>query len=151
MGTPVPARKCQSREPAAGKAGYSNSAFVWAPLSSRVADGETEARGHHSFSVLHPASSNLGSYLAWCPEPKQLLVALLPPAHRGATLSTRVQSDGAERLALLPHHPNSSSACLYPRRGCVIGPTFHFDVPSLRFGDVPFGECTLGVCEVGGG
>uniref|UniRef100_A0A8B9BFH4 HYDIN axonemal central pair apparatus protein n=1 Tax=Anser brachyrhynchus TaxID=132585 RepID=A0A8B9BFH4_9AVES len=24
-------------------------------------------------------------------------------------------------------------------RGCVIGPTFHFDVPSLRFGDVPFG------------
>ncbi|KFQ76081.1 Hydrocephalus-inducing protein, partial [Phaethon lepturus] len=24
-------------------------------------------------------------------------------------------------------------------RGCVIGPTFHFDVPSLRFGDVSFG------------
>ncbi|KFO12346.1 Hydrocephalus-inducing protein, partial [Balearica regulorum gibbericeps] len=24
-------------------------------------------------------------------------------------------------------------------RGCVIGPTFHFNVPSLRFGDVSFG------------
>ncbi|XP_065590287.1 hydrocephalus-inducing protein homolog [Cyrtonyx montezumae] len=23
-------------------------------------------------------------------------------------------------------------------RGCVIGPTFHFDVPSLRFGNIPF-------------
>ncbi|NXC39739.1 HYDIN protein, partial [Penelope pileata] len=32
-------------------------------------------------------------------------------------------------------------------RGCVIGPTFHFDVPSLRFGDVPFGfPCTLSCC-----
>ncbi|KAM6300471.1 hydrocephalus-inducing protein homolog [Aegotheles albertisi] len=29
-------------------------------------------------------------------------------------------------------------------RGCVIGPTFHFNVPSLRFGDVSFGfPCTL--------
>ncbi|XP_069729717.1 hydrocephalus-inducing protein homolog [Phaenicophaeus curvirostris] len=29
-------------------------------------------------------------------------------------------------------------------RGCVTGPAFHFAVPSLNFGDVPFGECTLG-------
>ncbi|NXX95861.1 HYDIN protein, partial [Centropus bengalensis] len=29
-------------------------------------------------------------------------------------------------------------------RGCVIGPTFHFDVPSLHFGDISFGfPCTL--------
>ncbi|KFQ03491.1 Hydrocephalus-inducing protein, partial [Leptosomus discolor] len=29
-------------------------------------------------------------------------------------------------------------------RGCVIGPTFHFNVPSLHFGDVSFGfPCTL--------
>ncbi|CAM9179787.1 unnamed protein product, partial [Bubo scandiacus] len=29
-------------------------------------------------------------------------------------------------------------------RGCVIGPTFRFDVPALHFGDVSFGECALG-------
>lgn len=146
VGTLVPARKCQSRENTAGKAGYSNSTFVWTPPSSRFANGEAEARGHHSFKVLHLASTDLGVHLAWCPEPKQLLVALLwlMPAHLGATLSAWVQGDGAEHLALLLHHPSSSSACLFPRRGCVIGPTFHFDVPSLRFGDVPFGECALG-------
>ncbi|XP_067158936.1 hydrocephalus-inducing protein homolog [Apteryx mantelli] len=32
-------------------------------------------------------------------------------------------------------------------RGCVIGPTFHFNVPSLHFGDVSFGfPCTLSCC-----
>nr|XP_025038877.1 hydrocephalus-inducing protein-like [Pelodiscus sinensis] len=32
-------------------------------------------------------------------------------------------------------------------RGCVIGPTFHFNVPSLRFGDVSFGfPQTLSCC-----
>uniref|UniRef100_A0A8C6Z7I6 HYDIN/VesB/CFA65-like Ig-like domain-containing protein n=1 Tax=Nothoprocta perdicaria TaxID=30464 RepID=A0A8C6Z7I6_NOTPE len=32
-------------------------------------------------------------------------------------------------------------------RGCVIGPTFHFNVPALHFGDVSFGfPCTLSCC-----
>ncbi|XP_032925482.1 hydrocephalus-inducing protein homolog isoform X2 [Catharus ustulatus] len=32
-------------------------------------------------------------------------------------------------------------------RGCVMGPTFHFDVPALHFGDVSFGfPCTLRCC-----
>ncbi|XP_066183426.1 hydrocephalus-inducing protein homolog [Sylvia atricapilla] len=29
-------------------------------------------------------------------------------------------------------------------KGSVKAPTFHFDVPALHFGDVPFGECALG-------
>ncbi|KAL2300447.1 hypothetical protein Nmel_012424, partial [Mimus melanotis] len=38
-------------------------------------------------------------------------------------------------------------ACLCPGRGCVMGPTFHFDVPALHFGDVSFGfPCTLRCC-----
>ena len=51
----------------------------------------------------------------------------------------------AECFAVLFNQADASSACLCPHRGCVIGPTFHFNVPSLRFGDVSFGECALGL------
>ncbi|NXT69414.1 HYDIN protein, partial [Chaetops frenatus] len=37
--------------------------------------------------------------------------------------------------------------CLCPLRGFVKGPTLHFDVPALHFGDVSFGfPCTLRCC-----
>ncbi|NXP48865.1 HYDIN protein, partial [Heliornis fulica] len=43
----------------------------------------------------------------------------------------------------------SSQAMTLIIRGCVIRPTFHFDVPSLDFGDVPFGfPRTLSCCLI---
>ncbi|XP_058530078.1 hydrocephalus-inducing protein homolog isoform X1 [Ochotona princeps] len=33
-------------------------------------------------------------------------------------------------------------------RGCVIGPTFHFNVPALHFGDVSYGFCYTLMCSL---
>uniref|UniRef100_A0A669QXT0 HYDIN axonemal central pair apparatus protein n=1 Tax=Phasianus colchicus TaxID=9054 RepID=A0A669QXT0_PHACC len=82
-----------------------------------------------------PPSTALGSCFAFLPHE-----GLVPPGglqHIRISFCSTILGQFTEELGVSVH------GCPQPVtltvRGCVIGPTFHFDVPSLHFGDVPFG------------
>ena len=39
--------------------------------------------------------------------------------------------------------PPFRAFCFFLSRGAVIGPTFHFNVSELKFGDVAYGKCHI--------
>uniref|UniRef100_A0A8C2T888 HYDIN axonemal central pair apparatus protein n=1 Tax=Coturnix japonica TaxID=93934 RepID=A0A8C2T888_COTJA len=82
-----------------------------------------------------PSSTALGSCFAFVPRE-----GLVPPGglqHIRISFCSTILGQFTEQLGVNVH------GCPQPVtltvRGCVIGPTFHFDVPSLHFGDVSFG------------
>uniref|UniRef100_A0A8C3Q1J6 HYDIN protein n=1 Tax=Chrysolophus pictus TaxID=9089 RepID=A0A8C3Q1J6_CHRPC len=82
-----------------------------------------------------PPSTALGSCFAFVPRE-----GLVPPGglqHIRISFCSTILGQFTEELGVSVH------GCPQPVtltvRGCVIGPTFHFDVPSLHFGDVSFG------------
>ncbi|XP_065590283.1 hydrocephalus-inducing protein homolog [Cyrtonyx montezumae] len=86
------------------------------------------------FHVVPPTTA-LGSCFSFVPQE-----GLVPPGglqHVHISFCSTILGQFTEELRVGVH------GCPQPItltvRGCVIGPTFHFDVPSLRFGDVPFG------------
>ncbi|XP_046781643.1 hydrocephalus-inducing protein homolog isoform X4 [Gallus gallus] len=82
-----------------------------------------------------PPSTALGSCFAFVPRE-----GLIPPGglqHIHISFCSTILGQFTEEFGVTVH------GCPQPVtltvRGCVIGPTFHFDVPSLCFGDVSFG------------
>uniref|UniRef100_G1MRN0 HYDIN axonemal central pair apparatus protein n=1 Tax=Meleagris gallopavo TaxID=9103 RepID=G1MRN0_MELGA len=82
-----------------------------------------------------PPSTALGSCFAFVPRE-----GLVPPGglqHIHISFCSTILGQFTEEFGVSVH------GCPQPVtltvRGCVIGPTFHFDVPSLHFGDIPFG------------
>uniref|UniRef100_A0A8C9G5T6 HYDIN/VesB/CFA65-like Ig-like domain-containing protein n=1 Tax=Pavo cristatus TaxID=9049 RepID=A0A8C9G5T6_PAVCR len=84
---------------------------------------------------MMPPSTALGSCFAFVPRE-----GLVPPGglqHIHISFCSTILGRFTEEFGVSVH------GCPQPVtltvRGCVIGPTFHFDVPSLHFGDVSFG------------
>ncbi|XP_021264314.1 hydrocephalus-inducing protein homolog isoform X3 [Numida meleagris] len=87
-----------------------------------------------------PPTTALGSCFTFVPRE-----GLVPPGglqHIRISLRSTILGQFTEEFGVSVHGcPQPVTLTI---RGCVIGPTFHFDVPSLHFGDVPFGfPCTL--------
>ncbi|MGH0142284.1 UNVERIFIED_CONTAM: hypothetical protein FKN15_002866 [Acipenser sinensis] len=86
------------------------------------------------FSLV-PPSSALGSFFSFNPSEG----VVLPGGYQAieVSFSSSIVGDFQEEfLFSIDRNPQNISVTF---RGCVIGPTFHFNVPVLNFGDVSFG------------
>ncbi|XP_062442830.1 hydrocephalus-inducing protein homolog [Rhea pennata] len=94
------------------------------------------------FSLVPPATA-LGSCFTFHPQEG----IILPEGLQAIQISFRstILGEFTEEFGFSVH--GSPEPVTLTIRGCVIGPTFHFSVPSLDFGDVSFGfPCTLSCC-----
>uniref|UniRef100_A0A8C3CDK8 HYDIN protein n=1 Tax=Cairina moschata TaxID=8855 RepID=A0A8C3CDK8_CAIMO len=85
---------------------------------------------------LMPPTTALGSCFTFLPREGILMPDELQVIH--ISFSSTILGQFSEEFRFSVY--GSPEPVTLTIRGCVIGPTFHFDVPSLRFGDVPFGE-----------
>uniref|UniRef100_A0A8D0FBW4 HYDIN/VesB/CFA65-like Ig-like domain-containing protein n=1 Tax=Strix occidentalis caurina TaxID=311401 RepID=A0A8D0FBW4_STROC len=81
------------------------------------------------FNLVPPATA-LGSCFTFLPQEGIILPDGLQVIR--ISFSSTILGEFTEEFRFT----NTSSACLCPCRGCVIGLTFHFNVPTLHFGDV---------------
>ncbi|XP_032051538.1 hydrocephalus-inducing protein homolog [Aythya fuligula] len=84
---------------------------------------------------LMPPTTALGSCFTFLPREGILMPDELQVIH--ISFSSTILGQFSEEFRFSVY--GSPEPVTLTIRGCVIGPTFHFDVPSLRFGDVPFG------------
>ncbi|NXN12226.1 HYDIN protein, partial [Indicator maculatus] len=88
-----------------------------------------------AFFSLDPPATALGSCFTFLPCQGLLLPGGLQVIH----ISFRSSSLGHFTEEFSFNVKGSPEPVTLTIRGCVTGPTFHFDVPSLHFGDVSFG------------
>ncbi|NWU95982.1 HYDIN protein, partial [Upupa epops] len=94
------------------------------------------------YSLVPPATV-LGSYFTFHPQEGIILQDELQVIQ--ISFSSTILGQFTEEFRF--HVKGSPEPVTLTIRGCVIGPTFHFNVPSLHFGDVSFGfPHTLSCC-----
>ncbi|KAI1235393.1 Hydrocephalus-inducing protein, partial [Lamprotornis superbus] len=86
------------------------------------------------FSLLPPATA-MGSFFTFLPQ--EGIVA--PYRLQAIQISFHPTFMGEFQEEFCFHVTGSPKPVTLTVRGCVTGPTFHFDVPALHFGDVSFG------------
>ncbi|XP_078527074.1 hydrocephalus-inducing protein homolog isoform X2 [Lissotriton helveticus] len=92
--------------------------------------------------TLLPPSTALGSSFTF--DPNEGIV--LPGGHQAIQISFSTSILGEFNEEFKFEIDGSPVSISFTICGCVIGPTFHFSVPALNFGDVSFGfPCTLKV------
>ncbi|KFV73572.1 Hydrocephalus-inducing protein, partial [Struthio camelus australis] len=96
-----------------------------------------------AFFTLVPPATALGSCFTFHPQEGIVLAEGLQVIQ--ISFRSTVLGEFTEEFRFSVN--GSPEAVTLTIRGCVIGPTFHFNVPSLHFGDVSFGfPCTLSCC-----
>ncbi|KAL2300220.1 hypothetical protein Nmel_012186 [Mimus melanotis] len=94
------------------------------------------------FSLLPPTTA-MGSCFTFLPQKGIVVPDRFQPIH--ISFCPTILGEFQEEFCF--HVTGSPKPVTLTIRGCVMGPTFHFDVPALHFGDVSFGfPCTLRCC-----
>ncbi|KAJ7409178.1 hypothetical protein BTVI_57561 [Pitangus sulphuratus] len=92
------------------------------------------------FSLIPPTTA-VGSCFTFLPQQG----ILAPDGLQAISISFRTTIPGEFKEEFQFRVNESPKPVTLTIRGYVIGPTFHFDVRALHFGDVAFGECAQGL------
>ncbi|XP_040838338.1 hydrocephalus-inducing protein homolog isoform X1 [Ochotona curzoniae] len=95
------------------------------------------------FHLIPPASAS-GACFVFCPKEG----IIVPDGVQAVQISFSPAILGHFEEEFLVHVNGSPEPVKLTIRGCVIGPTFHFNVPALHFGDVSYGFCYTLMCSL---